>query len=128
MLTSANTRRTGRSVLEATVGQPIVHFADLWLTGRVLAPQGEEAKLVPIPIHFTADQAVGPGLTQGPELPQQGYLAVAVASPQVDQSAPRSLLQVELPAHRKGTAGPGGFDARPPGPPPGRHKPLGLPP
>src|SRR5262249_51772889 len=127
MLTSANTSRTGRSVLEATVGQPIVHFADLWLTGRVLAPQGEEANLVPIQIHFTADQAVGPGLTQGPELPQQGYLAVAVASPQVDQSAPRSLLQVELPAHRKGTAGRGGLASRRPGPAQGGDTPLGEP-
>src|SRR5262249_1044258 len=128
MLTSANTSRTGRSVLEATVGQPIVHFADLWLTGRGLAPQGDEASLVPVRIHFTAGQAVGPGLTQGTELPQQGYLAVAVASPQVDQSAPWSLLQVELPAHGKGTAVRGGFDARRPVPAQGSDIPLGMPP
>src|ERR1700745_177254 len=95
MLTSANTSRTGRSVLEAAVGQPIIHFEDLRLTGRLLAPQGEAADLVLIQIHFTTNQAVGPHLAQGPTLAQQGHLTVAVAPPQVDQPAPGPLLQVE---------------------------------
>src|SRR3954468_11079446 len=96
MLTSANTSRTGRSVLEAPVGQPIVHFEDLRVTSRLLATKGEEADLVLIQIHFTTNQAVGPHLAQGPGLAQQGHLAIAVASPQVDQPATGPLLQVKL--------------------------------
>src|SRR4051812_45555281 len=110
MLTTASTSRTGRSILEAAVGQPIVHFQDLWLAGRLLAPEGEEADLVrvqkdgtelenfspPAPftardrggkpgkvLKLTADQAVGPHLAQLPGLPQQGHLAAGVAAPQV---------------------------------------------
>src|SRR5690242_1966579 len=103
MPTSANTSRTGRSVLEAAVGQPVIHFEDLRLTGRLLAPKGEEADLVPIQIHFTTNQAVGPHLAQWPDLTQQGHLAVAIASPQVDQPATGPLLQVELPVGGEGT-------------------------
>src|SRR5690348_16466037 len=101
MLTSANTSRTGRSVLEATVGQPIVHFADLRLAGWVLASESEEADLVLIQIDLATDQAVGPGLTQRPGLPQQDYLALGVASPEVDQPSAGPLLQVELPVGRE---------------------------
>src|SRR5262249_53003090 len=75
MLTSANTCRTGRSVLEAAVGQPIVHFEDLRLTSRVLASKGEEADLVPIQIDLTTNQAVGPDLPQRPGLTEQDDLA-----------------------------------------------------
>src|SRR5437763_378391 len=114
MLTSANTCRTGRSVLEATIGQSIVYFTDLRLTGWVLASQGEEADLVLIQIHFTTNQAVGPDLTEEPVLAQQAHRAVAVASPQVDQPASRPLLQVELPAHREGTTIRGSLDPRRP--------------
>src|SRR6478672_4011431 len=103
MLTSANTSRTGRSVLEAAVGQPIVPFEDLRLTGRLLATKGEEADLVLIQIHFTTNQAVGPPWTRGPGLAPQGPLTLAVAAPQGDQSAPGPLLQVELPAVGEGT-------------------------
>src|SRR4051794_35407444 len=108
MLTSANTSRTGRSVLEAAVGQPIVHFEDLRLTGRVLPSQSEEADLVLIQIHFTTNQAVGPGLTQRPGHPEQSDLAVGVAASEVDHAAAGSLLQVELPAHGEGAAVRGG--------------------
>src|SRR5438105_745267 len=84
MLTSANRCRTGRSVLEAPVGQAVVHLQDSRLTGRFLAPQGEEADLVLVQIHLTANQAVGPHLPQWPGLPQQRHLAQVVASPQKD--------------------------------------------
>src|SRR5205807_3722365 len=98
MLTSANTSRTGRSVLEAAVRQPIVHFEDLRLTGWLLASQGEEADLVLVQIDLTTDQAVGPHLPQIPGLPQHGHLTVGVASLQVDQPPTAPLLPVELPA------------------------------
>src|SRR5271157_3439980 len=127
MLTSANRSRTGRSVLEAAVGQPIVYFQDLRLTGRVLAPEGEEADLVLVQIHFTAHQAVGPHLAELPGLPQQGHLAEAAASPQVDQPALRPLLQVELPAPRKGPAVRGGLYPRRPLLPQRRDVLLGMP-
>src|ERR1700746_617775 len=100
MLTTANTCRTGRSVLEPPVGQPIVDLQDLRLTGRLFASQGEEADLVLVQIDLTADQAVGPHLPQIPGLPQQGHLTEAVASPQVDQPAPGALLQLERPVRR----------------------------
>ena len=50
ILTSASTSRTLQSVLEAPVGQPIVHFQDLGLTGRLLAAEAEEADRVPVQI------------------------------------------------------------------------------
>src|SRR4051812_28304422 len=103
MLTSANTSRTGQSVLEAPVGQPVVHFEDLRLTGRLLASQGEEADLVLVQINLTTDQAVGPHLPEFPTLPQQSYFAGGVAAPQVDQPATGPLLQVELPPGGEGT-------------------------
>src|SRR5947209_14500627 len=112
MLTSANTSRTGRSVLKAAVGQPIGHFQDLRLAGRFLASQSEEADLLPIQIDFTTDEAVGPGLAQRPGLPQQDDLAAGVASPQVDQAATGPLLQVELPVAREGAAVRGVLDPR----------------
>src|SRR6266446_1803339 len=99
MLTSANTCRTVRSVLEASVGQPIIHFQDLWLTGRFLASKGEEADLVLIQIHFTTNQAIGPHLAERPGLPQEGHLAQAATAPQVDQLAIGPLLQVHFSAH-----------------------------
>src|SRR5260370_26215426 len=114
MLTSANTSRTGRSVLEAAVGQPIVHFEDLRLTGRLLATKGEEADLVLIQIHFTTNQAVGPHLAQWPGLAHPRHLALAIAAPQVDQPAPGPLLQVELPAVGEGTPVRAGLDPRRP--------------
>src|SRR5882724_7100489 len=126
MLTSANTSRTGRSVLETAVGQPIVHFEDLRLTGRLLAPQGEAADLVTIQIHFTPNQAVGPHLTQGPRLAQQGHLAVAIASPQVDQPATGPLLQVELPAGGESTPVRARLDPRRPLLAQGRDVPPGM--
>src|SRR3954447_19606491 len=112
MLTSANTSRTGRSVLEAAVGQPIVHFQDLRLTGRLLASQGEEADLIAIQIDFTTDQAVGPDQAQRPGLPQQVDLAAGAAAPQVDQATSRPFLQVELPVGREGATLRGGLDPR----------------
>src|ERR1700745_1887101 len=104
MLTSANTSRTGRSVLEAPVGQPIIHFEDPRLTGRVLAAESEKADLVLIQIHCTTNQAVGPGLAQRPGLPQQCDRAQAIAASEIDHPAAWSLLQVELPAHGEGAA------------------------
>src|SRR6266436_2261439 len=104
MLTSANTSRTRQLPLEASVGQSIVHFEDLRLTGGVLAPQSEEADLVLVQIHFTAYQAMRPHLAELPGLPQQGHLAQSVAPPQVDQPAMRPLPQVERPVPRKGPA------------------------
>src|SRR4051794_2841440 len=94
MLTSAN---TCRSVLESPGGQPIIDCQDLGLTGRFLAPQREEAELVVVQIHFTANQAIGPHLAERPGPPQQAYRAEAVAAPQVDQPTVRPLLQVQLP-------------------------------
>src|SRR3954471_8479953 len=114
MLASANTCRTGRSVLEAAVGQSIVHFADLWLTSRFLASQGEETDLILVQIDFTTNQTAGPDLAQRPALAQQGDLALGVAPPQGDQAAPGPLLQVELPGGGEGTAVRGRFDPRRP--------------
>src|SRR4051812_30899551 len=111
MLTSANTSRTGRSVLEAAVGQPIVYFEDLRLTDRLLAAESEEADLVLIQIHFTPNQAVGPRLTQGPGLAQQSDLAVGVAASEVDHPPVGPLLQAELPARGEGAAVRGGLDS-----------------
>src|SRR5207302_11099023 len=82
MLTSANRCRTGRSVLEPPVGQPVVYFQDLRLTGRFLAPQREEADLVLVQIHLAAHQTIGPHLAERPTPTQQGHLAAAVAAPQ----------------------------------------------
>src|SRR5438045_2042445 len=101
MLTSANRSRTGRSVLEAPGGKPVIHLQELGLTGRLLAPQAEEADLVLGEIHFAANQAVRPHLAEEPGLPQQRHFAAAVAAPQVDQSATRPFLQVQLPGPRK---------------------------
>src|SRR6266498_4322784 len=126
MLTSANTSRTERSVLEAAVGQPIVHFEDLRLTGRLLAAQGEEADLVLVQIDLTTDQAVGPHLPERPGLPQYGHLAVGGASPQVDQPATGPLLQVELPANGEGTPVRAGLDPRRPLLAQGSDIPLGM--
>src|SRR5947209_3674628 len=114
MPTSANTSRTGRSVLEAPVGQPIVHFEDLRLTPRLLASKGKEADLVPIQIDLTTNQAVGPDLAQRPGLAQQDDLAVGVASPQVDQPTTGPLLQVQLPVGREGATARGRLDPRRP--------------
>src|SRR5438067_2067181 len=97
MLTSANTSRTGRSVLEAPSRESVIHFQELGLAGRLLAPQREEANLVGVEIHFTAHQAVGPHLAERPGPPQQSYFAEAAAAPQVDQPAARPVLQVQLP-------------------------------
>src|SRR4051812_7211125 len=104
MLTSANTSRTGGSVLEAAVGQAVVHFEDLRLTGRFLASEGEEADFIIIQIHFTTNQAAGPGQAERPGLPEQIDLAVAVTAPEVDQAAAGALFQVELPVAREGPA------------------------
>ncbi len=85
MLTSANTSRTRQSVLEATIGQSIVHFKDLRLTGRFLSSQREEADFVLIQRHFATNEAVGPHLAEWPGLPHQEHRsAVAIASPQID--------------------------------------------
>src|SRR5467141_3459794 len=114
MLTSANTCRTGRSVLEAAVGQPIVHFQDQRLTGRLLASQGEEPDFVPIQIDFTTNEAVGPNLTEWPGLAEQEDRALGVASPQVDQATRGPFLQVELPVGREAPAVRGALDPRRP--------------
>src|SRR6516225_5448066 len=87
MLTSANTSRTERSVLEAPIRQSIIHFQDLWLAGRLLAPEGMEAELVPLQIHVTAHQSARPDFADLPGLPQQVHLALRVGPPQVDQPA-----------------------------------------
>src|SRR5438270_12088563 len=107
MLTSANRSRTGRSVLEAPVGQPIIHFQDLWLARRVLASQGKEADLVLVQIHFTAHQAARPNRAHPPRPPQQGHLALSVGASQIDESAARSRLEVQLPVDGEGPAGRG---------------------
>jgi hypothetical protein len=112
VLTSVNISRPERSVLEAAVGQPIVYFKYLRLTGWLLAPKGEEADLVLTRIHFPTNQAVGPYLTQWPGLAQEGRLAVAVIAPPVNQTAPGPLLQVELPAGGEGTPVWVGLDPR----------------
>src|SRR4051812_32161076 len=101
MLTSANTSRTGRSVLKAAVGQAIVHLQDLRLAGRILASEGEEPDLILVQVHFAPDEATGPGQAQRPGLPEQDDLALGAASPQVDQPASGPLLQVELPVARE---------------------------
>src|SRR6266404_3901764 len=114
MLTTASRCRTGRSILEAPVGQPVVHFQDLRLTARLLAPQGEEAELVVVQVHFTAHQAIGPHLAELPGPPQQAYLAEAVAAPQVDQPTLRPFLQVQLPGFGERPTVRGCLDARRP--------------
>src|SRR3954451_4168168 len=114
MLTSANTSRTARSVLEAPVGQPIIHFQDLWLTGRVLASKGEEADLVLVQIHLTAYQPARPDLADFPGMAQQVHLALSVAPPQVDQPAARSLLEVQPPVSRERPPARGRLDPRRP--------------
>src|SRR5262249_15820208 len=119
-LSSANTSRTGRSLPEPTVGQPIIHLEDPRLTGRLLASEGEEVDLVPTQIDLTADQPVRPDLTQRPGLPQHDHLAVGTAPPQVDQPASGPLPQVELPVAREGAALRGGLDPRRPLPEHGR--------
>src|ERR1700726_4126184 len=126
MLTTANRCRTGRSVLEAPVGQPIVHLQDLRLAGRLLASQGEEADLVLVQMHFTANQTVGPHLAKLPSLPQQRHLAETAASPQENQPALGSLLQVELPSRGEGAAVWGCFDPRRPLLSHGLHVPTGT--
>src|SRR5438270_10144676 len=98
MLTNANTFRTGASVLEAPGREAVIHLQDLGLAGRFLASQSEEADPVLVQIHLTANQTVGPHLAQRPGPPQQSHLTVAVAAPQVDQSATRPFLQVQLPS------------------------------
>src|SRR5579872_6758088 len=98
MLTSATTFRTGRSVLEASGREPVIHFEDLGLTGRVLAPQREDAELVVVQIDLTPHQAIRPDLAQRPSPPQQAHLAQAAAAPQVDQLAPRPFLKLQSPA------------------------------
>src|SRR5689334_14244807 len=103
MLTTANTSRTVLSVLEAPIGQAIIHFQDVWLMGRLLASEGEEADLVLVQVHLAADQPVGPHLPQRPGPTQQAHLALSVAAPQVDQAPAWPLLQVQLPLHREQT-------------------------
>src|SRR5947209_19390095 len=114
MLTTANRSRTGRSVLEAPIGQPIIHFQDLWLTGRFLAAEGKEADLVSVQIDVTANQAVGPDLAKRPGLAQQDHRAVAIAPPQVNQPAARPLLQIQLPTRGEPPAVRIGLDSRRP--------------
>src|SRR5262245_175267 len=114
MLTSASTSRTLQSVLEAPVGQAIIHFQDLWLTGRVLAPEGEEADFVTIQIHFTADQAARPHGAQRPGLAQQVHRTLAVTAAQVDQPALGAFLQVQFPARWEGPPPRRRFDPRRP--------------
>src|SRR5438067_1515311 len=126
MLTSANTCRTGRSVLETAVGQPIVLFEDLRLTGRVLASESEEADFILVQVHFTTDQAVGPGLAQRPGLPQQGDLAQPAAASEVDHPAAGAFLQLEPPAHGEGAAVRGGLDPCRPLLEQGSDVPLGV--
>src|SRR5258708_34267880 len=127
MLTSANRCRTARSVLEAAVGQPIIDFQDLWLTGRFLPREGEEADLILIQIHFTTNQAMGPDLAERPGLAQQGHLAQAATSPQVDQLAAGPFLQVQLPARRERPAVRGCLPSRRPLFPQGLDVLLGMP-
>src|SRR3981081_221160 len=112
MLTSANTSRTGPSVLEAAGWDPIIHFQDLGLTGWFLAPEGEEAELVVVQIHLTTHQAVGPHLAERPGPPQQAHLALAAAAPQVDQPATRPLPQLQLPGGGERPPLGGGLHAR----------------
>src|SRR6266404_3210135 len=111
MLTSASTSRTGRSILEPTVGESIVHFQDLRLISRIFPSESAETDLILVQIHITADQAVGPHLTERPALPQQRHLAVAATPPQINQPPPRPLLQVEFPVLREGPTVRGGLDS-----------------
>src|SRR3984893_12765786 len=127
MLTSANTSRTGPSVLEAPGGQPIIDCQDLGLTARLLAPQGAEAELVVVQVHFTAHQAIGPHLAELPGPPQQAYLAEAVAASQVDEPTPRPFLQVQLPGIGERPTVRSGLDARRPLLPQGLDVLLGVP-
>src|SRR4051812_18962914 len=101
MLTSANTSRTGRSVLGAPIGQPIIHFQDLWLTGRILASKGEEADLVFVQIHLPASQPARPDRADFPGMTPQVHLALSVAPPPADQPAARPLLEVQPPVSRE---------------------------
>src|SRR3954469_5175252 len=126
MLTSAITCRTGRSVLETPGRQPVIDFQDLGLTGRLLAPQREEAELVVVQIHFTANQSIGPHLPELPGPPQQDYLAEAAAAPQVDQLTPRPFFQVQLPSLGERPALRGGLQARRPLLPQGLDVLLGM--
>src|SRR5271166_7192485 len=112
MLTSANTSRTGESVLEATAGQAIVHFEDLRLASRFLASEGEETDFIHLQIHFATNEAAGPSQAERPGLPEQDDLALGVASPQVDQAASGPFLQVEFPVGREDAAIRGGLDPR----------------
>src|SRR5262249_5336213 len=121
MLTSANTSRTARSVLEAPIGQPILHFLDLRLAGRRLATKGEGADLVLVEIHFTAYQPARPDLADFPGVAQQAHLALRVGPPQVDQLAARPLLEVQLPVNRERPAAGGRLDPRRPVPSQGPH-------
>src|ERR1700689_5482495 len=127
MLTSANTSRTVRSVLEAPVGQPVIHLQDLWLARRLLTSESEEADLVLVKINVTADQAVGPQLAKRPAVPQQRHLTHSVGSPQVDHPAVRALLQMELPVPRERSTVWGGLDPRCSLPHQRRDVPLGMP-
>src|SRR3954469_11006966 len=114
MLTSAKRSRTGRSILEAAIGQAINHFQDLWLAGGFLAAEGEETDLVLVQIDHTADQAVGPDLAERPGLAQQDDRAVGIAPPQVNHPAAWSLLQIQLPTRGERPAVRGGLDPRRP--------------
>src|SRR5262249_34760551 len=114
MLTSASRFRTARSVLEAPVGQPVIHFEDLWLTGRVFASEAEEADLVSIQIDFTADQAARPHRAQRPGLAQQAHRALAITAAEVDQSPLGALLQVQFPVRRERPPTRRGFNPRRP--------------
>src|SRR5687767_7129616 len=114
MLTSATRSRTGRSVLEAPVGQAVVHLQDLRLAGRLLPPKAEEADLVLVQIDLTANQAAGPDLAERPGLAQQDHRAVARAAPQVNQAAARPLLQIQFPAGGERPAIRGRLDPRRP--------------
>src|SRR5262249_51993779 len=127
MLTSANRSRTGRSVLEAAVGQPIGYFQDLWLASRLPPPQAEEADLILVRIDLGADQPVGPDLRQRPGPAEQGNLALPVAPPEVNAPPGRPLARLELPPRREGPPagrrfGPGG-----PAPPQRLHVSQGPP-
>src|SRR5262245_24730249 len=114
MLTTATRSRTGGSVPEAAWGQPVVHSQDLRLTRGFFAAEAEEADLVLVQVHLAADQAVGPHQPQRPGLAHQAHRAVAVAPPEVDQTAAGSLLPFQLPVRRERPALRGGLDPRRP--------------
>src|SRR5579872_7117757 len=112
MLTSANTWRTGESVLEAPGREPVIHFQDLRLVRRLLAPQSEETNLVVVEIHLTAHQAAGPDLAERPGPSQQAHLTQAIAAPQINQPTARPLLQFQLPGRGEGPSRRRGFQPR----------------